>query len=366
MDSYRQSKTTNRDHAGVFSTLWNFTAVRFQGVVNSLFAFNIAGVAANITDCFKAVGWALTYHFFYSLIFYTIAYVVMTLAGGALCRISALQFAKGEKPGLGEAGRFSLKNFSNLLVAPLVPIGIIVFVGLFVFLLGVIGNIPWFGELIAALSMPLTLLAGVVISVLLIGTVAGFNLMFPAVAYDGADSFDALSRSYNYIFAEPWRMALYTTVAAGYGAICYTFVRLFGFLIVFASWVFLQLGMFVEGSSKQADKISVIWPQPRLMNLLGTSSMATTNWSESVAAFVVRLSVLVVIGLVASFILSFYFSSNTIIYSLMRKRVDHTSLEEVYTCSEDIMIEPAGAESEPEEAPAAEETAPPESEGEDS
>jgi flagellar basal body-associated protein FliL len=60
-------------------------------------------------------------------------------------------------------------------------------------------------------------------------------------------------------------------------------------------------------------------------------SNATGTWQETTAALLVYLSALVIVGLVASFIISFYFSSNTVIYALMRNQVDETPLEEVYT-----------------------------------
>jgi len=50
---------------GVFSTLWHFAAAKFQGSIDSLFAFNMPRVALNIIDYFRAVGWALRYHFLY-------------------------------------------------------------------------------------------------------------------------------------------------------------------------------------------------------------------------------------------------------------------------------------------------------------
>ena len=37
------------------------------------------------------------------------------------------------------------------------------------------------------------------------GTVGGFGLMYPTVAVEGSDSFDAISRSFSYVFARPWR-----------------------------------------------------------------------------------------------------------------------------------------------------------------
>jgi len=320
----------NGERRGVFSTLWQFATERFKDAINSLFAFNLPGVAANIADCFKAAGWALRYHFIYSIVFFLIGLAVISIAGGSLCRITALQFARGEKPGLTEALRFSSKKFLSFFTAPLTPAGIIIFIGLFVFLLGLLGNIPRAGELIAGIFLLLALFAGILIAVVLIGTVAGFNLMFPAVAYDGSDCFDAISRSFSYVYSKPWRMGFYTAIAVVYGAICYTFVRFFAFLSLWITRWSLQLGIWVDNTSKETNKLTAIWPEPSFMNLPGSSVLVTTNWSESLAAFLVYLVTLLVIGLLVAFIISFYFSANTIIYSLMRNKVDDTALDDIY------------------------------------
>jgi len=274
---------------------------------------------------------------------------VISVAGGSLCRIAALQFAKGEKPGLTEAMRFGTKKFTSFFAAPLVALGIIIFIGLFIFLLGLIGNIPRVGELIIGISMPLALIAGSLIAVFSIGTVAGFNLMFPAVAYDGSDCFDAISRSFSYVYTKPWRMGFYTAIAGVYGAICYIFVRFFAFLLLLVTHLFLRFGVWVE-NSKEVNKLTAIWPEPNFMNLSGSSGLAAANWSQSAAAFLVHLFLLVVVGLVASFLISFYFSANTIIYSLMRNRVDNTALEDIYTHSNDVKVEPTTTESKPKES----------------
>ncbi len=316
------------ERRGVFSTLWRFAAARFQGAVDSLFTFNVPGVVANIADYFKAVGWAFKHHTIYCIIFGIIKLAVIALAGGSLCRITALQLAHGEKPGLTEALRFGSKKFPSFFTAPLLPVCIIIFTGLFVFLLGLLGNIPMVGELIIGISTPLALIAGALIAVVLIGAVAGFNLMFPAVAYDGSDCFDAISRSFSYVYAKPWRMGFYTAIAAVYGAICYTFVRFFVFLLLWAAHWFLHLGVWVD-NSKEVNKLTAIWPQPSFMNLFDSSALAAANWSQSIAAFLIHLVLLVIVGLVVSFIISFYFSANTIIYAALRSRVDGTALDDI-------------------------------------
>lgn len=338
--------------SGVFSTMWHFSAKKFQGAVDSVvLKHDIEGVLNNITDFFKAVGWALRYHTVYCLVFLAIELAVMSIAVGAICRIAALQFARGEKPGLTEALRYSTKRFTSFFTAPLAPIGIFIFIGIFVLLLGLAGNIPRVGELIVGIGMPLALFAGSFLAVIAIGAVAGFNLMFPAVAYDGSDSFDAISRSFSYVYAKPWRMAFYTIIAAIYGSICYTFVRFFVFLSLLITRWLLRIGLWVDNGSQQVNKLVAIWPKPEFRYLLGSSSPATLNWTESVAAFLVYLFLLAVVGLLVSFIISFYFSANTIIYSLMRKTVDNTALEDIYMPFEEAENEPTDNEMLPREEP---------------
>ena len=328
LDSYIEMYQEKGVRSGVFSTFWHFAAAKFHCALDSLFAFNLPGVAANIADYFRAVGWAIRYHVVYSVIFFVVTLAIISIAGGAICRNAALQFARGEKPGLTEALRFSMKKFSSFFGVPLVPLSIITFAGLSIFLLGLIGNIPFIGELLIGISMPFALIAGALISMVSIGVLAGFNLMFPAVAYENSDSFDAISRSFSYVYAKPWRMALYTTVAAAYGAICYTFVRFLAFLILRITYLFLQLGIWTE-TSKDVDKLAAIWPKPTFVNLIDFSGWVTTNWSQFFAALLIHLFLLLVVGLAASFVISFYFSANTIIYAVLRNRIDNTAIEEI-------------------------------------
>lgn len=329
------------DRSGVFSTLWNFAGAKFKGAVDAVFDLKVREVWYNIRDCFKAVGWSLLYHPVYCIIFFVIELAVISIAGGAICRIAALQFARGEKPGLTEALRFSTKRFTSFFTAPLAPIGIMAFMGLFIFLLGLIGNIPRAGEIIVGLGMPLALIAGALITVILIGAVAGFNLMFPAVAHDGSDCFDAISRSFSYVYARPWRMGFYTAIAAVYGSICYTFVRVFAFLTLWVTHWLLQVSLWAGNSSGDVNKLVAIWPKPEVRALLGSSKPLAATWTESVAVFLVHLFVLVVVGLVVSFIISFYFSANTIIYSLMRNKVDNTAREDIYMPYDEPEVEPS-------------------------
>ncbi len=334
MDLIVVAASGSHGEIGVFSMLWHIAIESFNGAIASLFAFDILRVAENITGYFAAVGSTFEDHYIYCIIFCVVKLAVISICGGAICRIAALQFARGEKPGLTEALRFSAKKFTSFFTVPLAPVGIIIVTGVFIFLLGLIGNIPRVGELIMGIFMFVTLIAGALITVFLIGTIAGFNLMFPAVACDGSDCFDAISRSFSYVYAKPWRMSFYTAVAAVYGSICYMFVRFFAFLLLLVTHQLLQFGILGDNS-----KLTAIWAGPSFWNLLGPASSTTANWTQSLAALLVHLYLLAIIGLVVSFIISFYFSANTIIYALMRNRVDNTALDDVYTLIDEGKIE---------------------------
>lgn len=340
MDLIYTASSASQDNPRVFSIIWQSSAERFHDTLYSLFSLDIPGVVGNIALCFSKIGVVFKAHYIYCIILLAIMLAVFSVAGGAICRIAALQFARGEKPGLSEALRFGIKKFTSFFTVPLAPLGIIIFIGFFIFLLGLVGNIPWAGKPIMVIFMVLALIAGGLIAVILIGTVAGFNLMFPAVAYDNADCFDAISRAFSYIFTKPWRMGLYTVLAAVYGAICYMFVRLFAFLLLCVTYFSLQLG--VLGNN---NKLTEIWPdKPIFTHLIAQPNWEKLNELQSLGTFLVYIMLMAVVILVVAFTVSFYFSANTVIYSLMRKAVDNTALEDIYTPTEETTTEPTPTE----------------------
>ncbi len=320
---------------GVFITLWNFGAQQFHTTMLAIADKEPVTVVESVVGCFKAIAWAFTFHPVYSVVLFAVTLAMMALFGGAICRIAALQFAQGEKPGLSEAVRFGARKFHSFLTAPITPVGIIVIIGTFIFLLGLVGNIPYVGELSVGLFLPFALLLGALIAIIAIGALGGFNLMFPTIAYEDSDCFDAISRSFSYVYNKPWHMGFHTVIAGIYGAICYGFVRIFSFLLLRITYLFLQLGFF-----KNDTKLSEIWPKPEFTDFLGLTEATPEHWAASVGSFLIYVWVLVVAGLMISFVISFYFSSNTIIYALMRKRVDGTALDEVYSYATEMETEP--------------------------
>jgi hypothetical protein len=331
LDSYIERYATTENPRGVFSTMWGFGISKFHGSLKAIFKFDIFGILDNAVDFLHAIKWVIQYHFIYCLIFAIINLSIVAIGGGAICRIAALQFAQNEKPGVIESLQFSIKRFTSFFGTPIVPMIIIAIAALCVVSVGLISNIPFgIGELGMGILMLPALAAGAIIAAVLLGVIGGLSLAFPAVAYDGSSGMDAVSRSFNYVYEKPWRLAFYTAIAVIYGAICYIFVRFFAFLLLWSTYRGLRVGAFTQSARGLPDKVAAIWPEPTFSRLLSFSN-ATGSWQESTAAILVFLSALAIVGLVASFIISFYFSSNTVIYALMRNHVDEIALDEICT-----------------------------------
>jgi hypothetical protein len=340
VDSYITKHADEGQRKGVFSTLWFFAERKFQGAVRSVFKQDVLGVLNNIREFLKAFVWAVKHHIIYSIMFFAICLCMISIAGGAVCRTAALQFAQGQKPGMTEATRYSLKKFRSYFSAPLTPICFIIACALLIFILGILATIPFgIGEVIMIIFVPLTFVFGIVITILLIGAIAGFNLMFPAIAYEGTDSFGAMNNSFCYIYKKPWRMAFYTAIAAVYGAICYAFVRFFVFLLLWITHQSMQFGSKLVSSisslfNKESDvlsKFGAIWPEPSFQNLFGVAIAEPVGGMQIFTFYVMHVIIWIFVLLLASFIMSFYFSANSIIYALMRNQVDNTPMNDIYT-----------------------------------
>ena len=133
--------------------------------------------------------------------FMLVSLAIWSLVGGAICRIAALEVARDERISPKTALSFARRKFLGFLTAPLLPYALIIVIGVFLMLGGLLGAIPYIGEIIAGAGMVLALMGGFIIALVIIGLIAGVSLMWPTIAVEGSDSFDAMSRSYSYVYS---------------------------------------------------------------------------------------------------------------------------------------------------------------------
>jgi hypothetical protein len=367
-DLYRMAQLERGE--GVFQTLVNFKIGRLHKAMRALVTLDFKTAKSQVYQIVMMMCWMTRMHPIIIGILMLYCLAIYAVIGGALCRMAAVQFARDERIGAWRALQFSLGKFGSYFTAPLIPLGIIIFVAIFIFVGGLCGAIPYVGEILAPILMGLALFGGFIIALVSVGLMAGFNLMYPTIAVEGSDSFDAISRAFSYVFARPWRMGFYSFLAAVYGGICYVFVRVFAWLLLISVYAAAGMGMNVDDSSVTGSmdlrgKLEAIWPTPTLGDLQPSVNWITLNWSECIGAAVIWIWVALVAGLVLAFVFSFFYSVNTVIYCLLRKQVDDTDLEDIYI--EQDVEELVGEEVTEEGAPSeGGEEAPAEGEGETS
>ena len=246
--------------------------------------------------------------------------------------MSALQFSRGEGIGMTTALKFSCSKFLSFFTAPLMPLLIIIVPVLLIYLISWIGALPVLGEFLAGLFLVLALALGFIIALVTVCFIGGVSLMYPAIAVEGSDNFDSISRSFGYVRDRPWHMAFYSLIALAYGAICFLFVRLFAFILLLSVRLPMQATINVDGSSKISvrGKLDAIWPAPSFSDLYAGVDFSGLGGSESFSAFLIWVWVSIVVGLTVAFVVSFHFSVNTIIYALLRKHVDVTDFDDVF------------------------------------
>lgn len=296
--------------------------------------------------------WLLTQHTLLAAIWLLVTLAVWALLGGAIHRIAALHATRDEKISIVQALKFSLSKWPSFFTAPLIPLGVIFFLaGLLALGSLALSNWPVVGAPLTGILIFLAIGMGLAMAFIVVGFFSGSGLLYPTIAVEGSDSFDAFSRSFAYVYARPWHMGLYALVALVYGTICYLFVRFFAYLALISAHTFMRWGCFTDGQSlREGDKIPVIWQTPTWDSLSGINWDAMST-SEAIGGTFIWLWVALVAAVVGGFILSFASSSGTIIYCLLRRKVDATDMDDVYV-RETVEGAPADAPA-PEAAPAA-------------
>ena len=237
--------------------------------------------------------------------------------GGAIARIAAVDVAQGERPSVGRAAYFACRKFGSFFWSPVVPS---VFILLFLScnaLLGLIGRIPGIGPIVVGALFFLAMISSFIILLLAIGGYLGAIFMWPTIAMEGTDAFDAISRSFNYLFARPWKTFWCWLVMSAYGCVVIAFVAVFAALLLKIATASVTVGL-----GENASEITRYLWTAGLSGEVGISSM--------VAIFLIRTFTIMVCGLVLGFVASFKISAMTIIYAVLRRDVDGTDMSEVF------------------------------------
>jgi hypothetical protein len=299
--------------------------------------------------------------------------VVWALCGGIITRIAAIQLANKGPITLMQAFRFVTARYVSYLGAPLVPLGIIAAVVVGLIFYGLLALIPIIGDIaLLGIGLPLVIIGGAIMTVFLVGLV-GYPMMYTTLSAEGdqSDTFDALSRSVNYVYQAPWHYLWNWTVAVIYGAAVTLFVLFFAsvavyvgkwgvgltasvlwqdrkpeYLFIYApesfgwkelltkdspyavkgGWVAIERDGEAD-SSKRLREVYVYQPANKELFAQSRSDYYAYNTlGARIVCFWLTAAFLMMLG----FSYSFFWSAATMIYFLMRNKVDEAELDEVF------------------------------------
>jgi len=287
----------------------------------------VIGALASMTV--RTPGWLYAAHPGFMVLYMLYAFALTALFGAAICRVAAMDACRREHISAFEGLRFALDNWAQVMIAPLIPLGIVILIRLVLAVAGwVFFNIPAL-DVIGAVLFGLMLLGGFISAMLLIGFGLGVNLLTPGIAVEGTDAFDAVSRAYNYVVGRIWKYLFYTAVVIVYGAVTYLLIGLVVFCTIWITKACLSVGAVsevVEGTTR----LDAMMPDPRWGRLLPDADWENLNGLGTVAAALVMVWLKLVIAVLPAFAVSYYFNAQTWVYLLLRRSADLVEFDDVY------------------------------------
>lgn len=230
--------------------------------------------------------------------------------GAAICRVAAVQLACEERVGWGSALRWAGSKWLSYFAAPLFPMCGVALAAAAICLLGLLMKSD-IGAVAVGLVWPIVLVGGFTMTMLLIGAMLGWPLMWATISVEGTDSFDALSRTYAYVFQRPLRYLFYGFVASVVGGLGWIVVENFAIAV---SW----LGTWAASWGSGADRMKELFTP----NADGSSG--------STAASIIGFWALGIKLLVLGYLYAFFGAASTAIYFQLRRDVDATETDEVF------------------------------------
>ncbi len=255
--------------------------------------------------------------------------VIWSYFGGAITRIAAIEITKDERIDIQRSLEFVKGRYNSYfwsLAACAVGFLFFFFTNM---LVGLLGR-EWFGlgNLLGIVLMaiyPVALLTGFLMVMMSVGTLFGYPLYYPAISVEGTDMFDAISRGFSYVFSRPWHYIFYQMTALLFGVVSVGFVWTFGGLTIRFAEISGGLGM---GS----DRFAAI--QQYAAGSIDTEALQLAlGWGGYfgvLSSFIYLVWMVIIVGLLASYAISYFFSAQTMIYLLLRKKVDGIEMNEIH------------------------------------
>lgn len=282
------------------------------------------------------------------------------VAGTAVSKVAYEQLRGDEFYESREAFRFALRRLSSVLGSPLLIAVFVAIIAVFGLLLGLLGRIPYFGDILIGLMALPGLAASFFILYLLVVLLFSLLLAPSVVGSTRNDMFDTIFEVFSCVNEQPARLVLYTTTTAG-------LAKAGSFLFGLASSAAVRIGSGIVGfaaGGKMPDLLSdagyylrVYLPDwvpdmaraalARFTDMLGLQGTCipvwppvvpqASNWGGTVGSLFLGFALYVIVLMVLAFGCSVWYSGCTLTYTVLAKKKDDKNLIEQPDDDKDLL-----------------------------
>ncbi len=293
---------------------------------------------------FPIIGY--THMLWYSWAIWVVGIALFTfinlLAIGAISKITYEQVKGDEFYEVTEAMKFSLKNWKGIILSPVTLIvisGVILLTG---FILGLVGRIPYAGQIIIGLLFVPIALGALFLVYLLVVIFLSFIISPAVVGTTKSDTFDTLFEVFSVLNDQTWRVVVWE-VLVGFLSLAGTavfawFVKQAFRLTLFAVplWQGTR-GWFTAMWNNGIWYLPSLPPIARLETTVGRflpsllfpHQWVTQNWATAFGSFCLGISFYIVTFFVLAYGIAVWGAGQTMIYTTLVKIKDDKNLLEV-------------------------------------
>lgn len=308
--------------SGVFNAASRAVVDHTRDLLRAAVRLECGLVLSHVVEMLRIPGLLFEHHLGFAIVFGVWALLVLLIGGAAMSRAAACQFAVERYIPWTEALTFALRRWIAIVGAPGLPLAGLAIGAVALALGGLLLAVPGL-NLVGAVLYGLALLGSAIAACLLLLTLIAGALFVPAVAVESADAPDALARAFSFVRNRPLHWVVYGAASFVQGVFGLLVVALVAAVAVgFAAW---GAGLIVSSPAIDAigrnASITQILPPDELWSLTGTHRMTgglIGLWRTAAA------------GLVAGWVLSYFWCVTTVLYFLMRKATDDQDLEEIW------------------------------------
>ncbi|KPL02792.1 MAG: hypothetical protein AMJ90_04895 [candidate division Zixibacteria bacterium SM23_73_2] len=296
---------------------------------------------------FTFANWYSWLVFLIGVVFFVFCWL---LASAAVGKVTYEQLKGDEFYSAKDSLKFLKKHGQTVLASPLFLIGVAIILILGGIVIGLLGKIPYVGELGLGVFFGVPIFAVALVCVYVIFILVFSFFLAPAiVATTKEDIFEIIVQLFSTIWNQPWRYFLYTGVvlvlakigAFVSGYFCYRAVQ----LINWSCGIFMGIKL-VDITDEALSYINFpewffglftnVFPGIDFrFHLPETGWEGFLSWSESISAFLIGITLILVIFGVLSYALATLSTGQTITYIILRRKKDEENLLERKTEEEE-------------------------------